>query len=111
MVIVPSWAFGPWAWPTRVGASRCASRISRSTRAFDVRTPCHRSRAQTLRCPSPRKTAAASTARISLSNVSSLHCGFGPRRRRGRAGPAARPFVAYTVERATSHTRHTRARP
>jgi hypothetical protein len=35
------------------GASRSCSRISRSTRRLEVRVPPWRSRAQTLRCPSP----------------------------------------------------------
>ena len=39
----------PAAAPDRVGASRPASRISRSTRPLDVRTPARRSRAQALR--------------------------------------------------------------
>ena len=49
VVIVPSWAFGPWAWPTRCGAWRSCSRISRRTRSLEVRMPWWRSRAQTLR--------------------------------------------------------------
>ena len=79
VVIVPSCAFGPCACPPRVGARSCASRISRSTRALDVRTPCQRNRAHTLRWPSPRKGAAASTVWIRSSSSASLHCGFGPR--------------------------------
>src|SRR3989454_4795921 len=39
-------------WIARVGASSCASRINRSTRAFEVRTPAMRNRAHTLRWPS-----------------------------------------------------------
>jgi hypothetical protein len=47
-------------------------------------------------------SAAARTARIASSRASSLHCGFGPRRREGPAGAVARSFTAYTVKRATS---------
>ena len=49
VVIVPSWLRGPRRRPTRVGASSPASRISRSTRPLEVRTPDRRSRAQALR--------------------------------------------------------------
>ena len=49
VVIVPSCTRGPRRRPTRVGASSPASRISRSTRPFEVRTPASRSRAHTLR--------------------------------------------------------------
>jgi hypothetical protein len=51
--MVPSWAFGPCGRPTRRGASRSCSRIKRSTRRLEVRTPAKRRRAQTLRWPSP----------------------------------------------------------
>jgi len=45
-MMVPSWLHGPRGDPTREGASRSFSRISRSTRRFEVRTPATRSRAQ-----------------------------------------------------------------
>jgi hypothetical protein len=48
-MMVPSWRRGPRGVPTRDGASRSFSRISRSTRRFEVRTPATRSRAHTLR--------------------------------------------------------------
>ncbi len=48
-MMVPSWLRGPRGAPTRAGASRPCSRISRKTRRLDVRTPARRSRAQTLR--------------------------------------------------------------
>jgi hypothetical protein len=38
VVMVPLCAAAPCAWPTRVGASKRASRIRRKTRALDVRT-------------------------------------------------------------------------
>jgi hypothetical protein len=52
-MMVPSWLRGPRGAPPREGASRSCARISRSTRRREVRTPRTRSRAQTLRCPSP----------------------------------------------------------
>ena len=50
-MMVPSWLRGPRGVPTRNGASRSFSRMSRSTRRFEVRTPAMRSRAQTLAVP------------------------------------------------------------
>src|SRR3954471_18329801 len=47
-MMVPSWLRGPRGAPTREGASRLFSRMSRSTRRLDVRRPATRSRAQTL---------------------------------------------------------------
>jgi hypothetical protein len=44
---------GPKTRWVRLGAKRPACRMSRSTRGFEVRIPCARKRAQTLRCPSP----------------------------------------------------------
>ena len=38
-MMVPSWVRGPRGEPAREGASRPCSRISRSTRRFEVRTP------------------------------------------------------------------------
>jgi hypothetical protein len=52
VMIVPVWGFSALE-SVRAGATNCASRISRSTRAFDVRTSAKRSRAHTLRWPSP----------------------------------------------------------
>src|SRR5689334_25026189 len=48
-MMVPSWLRGPRCDPARDGASRSCSRMSRSTRRFEVRTPARRSLAQTLR--------------------------------------------------------------
>ena len=39
VVMVPSCAFGPCAWPARGGAWRSCSRINRRTRSFEVRIP------------------------------------------------------------------------
>jgi hypothetical protein len=52
VMIVPGWGFVGFG-SVRDGASNFASRISRSTRALDVRTCWKRSRAHTLRWPSP----------------------------------------------------------
>ena len=102
MRIVRSWAAGPWACPTRVGASSPAARMRRRTRAFEVRTWRTRRRAQTFRCPSPTNGVAAKTSWICSRSAASLHRGVGPRRCPGR--PAVRRvFVAYTVDRGTSH--------
>jgi hypothetical protein len=48
-MMVPSWLRGPRGSPTRPGASRAFSRISRSTRRSELRMPAIRSRAQTFR--------------------------------------------------------------
>ena len=79
-MIVPSWLRGPRGAPTREGASRPFSRISRRTRRSEVRIPLMRSRAQTFRCPSPWKGLAASTARIASSKAASGIGPAGPRR-------------------------------
>ena len=52
-IIVPSWLRGPRGLPARVAAARPFLRISRRTRSFEVRNPAWRSRAHTLRYPSP----------------------------------------------------------
>ena len=54
-MIVPSWLRGPRGRPTRLVAKRPLSRIRRRTRSLEVRSPAWRSRAQTLRWPSPWK--------------------------------------------------------
>ena len=110
VVILPSWARGPCGAPVRVGVSRFASRSKRSTRGLEVRTPSARSRAQALRCPSPTHSEVASTWRIRASSSASEYCVLGPRLL-GSAVRWRRPRAAYTVERATSHQRHTRASP
>jgi hypothetical protein len=48
-MMVPSCARGPRADPTRVGANKALSRISRSTRLSEARVPAARSQAHTLR--------------------------------------------------------------
>ena len=63
-MMVLSWLRGPRGAPTRVGASRSWARIRRSTRRLEVRTPFMRSRAQTLRWPSPWKGLPVRMARI-----------------------------------------------
>ena len=52
-MMVPSWLRGPRAGPARVGAGRSCSRVGRSTRRLEVRSPAWRSLAQTFLCPSP----------------------------------------------------------
>ena len=49
VVIVPSCAVVPCAWPTRCGAWRSCTRINRRTRSCEVRIPSTRSFAQTFR--------------------------------------------------------------
>src|SRR3954465_3858654 len=85
-MIVPSWLRGPRGAPVREGASRPCSRISRSTRRREVRTPPWRSLAHTLRWPSPWDGLAASTARTASRSSAS---GIGPTGP-GRPGAAAR---------------------
>src|SRR5918912_769563 len=88
-MIVPSWLRGPRGAPFREGASRPCSRVSRSTRRLEVRTPPWRSLAQTLRWPSPWNGLAASTARIASSRSAS---GIGPTGP-GRRGAALQPLA------------------
>ena len=85
-----SWLRGPRGDPTRDGASRSLSRISRNTRRFEVRTPATRSLAQILRWPSPWKGLPASTARIAASNAASGIGPTGPGRRSGSVPGGAR---------------------
>src|SRR5215204_405526 len=82
-MMVPSWLRGPRGEPTRVGASSPCTRISRSTRRLEVRSPAWRSLAQTFLCPSPWKGLAARTPRIAASRAL-VHGG-------GRAGSGG-PF-------------------
>src|SRR5918998_6246447 len=82
-MMVPAWARGPRGEPTREGARRPCSPISRSTRRFEVRTPAWRSRAQTFLCPSPWKGLAASTARTASASAASGIAPTGPGRRGG----------------------------
>jgi len=71
----------------RCGDSRLCSPITRSTRLRATRMPLiTRSRAQTLRWPSPVHGERARSARIAASRASSDTAGFGPRRRAGAAG-------------------------
>ena len=77
----------------RCGDRRAFSRISRSTRLRAMRSPSRtRSRAQTLRWPSPDQGERARSARIAASRAVSGTAGFGPRRPVGRAG--AKPCAA-----------------
>jgi hypothetical protein len=92
--IVPSWLRGPRDGPCRVGASSAFSRISRNVRRRVVCTPRRRSRAWTLRWPSPRMpctfSASASTSRTWPSKASSDSAVRGPGLLRGVA--VARAF-------------------
>ena len=108
-MIVPSWLRGPRGEPARAGASRSCWPISRSTRRNDVRTPRRRSRAQTLRCPSPWKGLSASTARIATTSSASGIGPAGPRRRGGSDASGCR--YRYRVARESRQTRQTRAVP
>src|SRR3954451_7600502 len=74
-MIVPSWLRGPRGVPVREGASRPCSRIGRSTRRREVRTPPWRNLAHTLRWPSAWNGLAASTARTASRSSAS---GIGP---------------------------------
>ena len=77
--------FGPWACPPRVGTSSWASRISWRTRALDVRTPCQRNRAHTLRWPAP-------SAAEYPSNTDRILCSPSPSWQRPRACPSSPRF-------------------
>jgi hypothetical protein len=73
-------------------------RISRSTRRNEVRVPAWRSRAQTLRCPSPWNGLAASTSRIAVVSASSDIAPSGPRRCDiGSTGRRARVLLRQTL--------------
>ena len=64
-----------------VGASSPASRVSLSTRLREVQTPrSRRSRAHTLRWPSPTNGLSASTPRICASSSASVIAPTGPGR-------------------------------
>ena len=103
--------------PTRVGANRSWARIRRSTRRLEVRTPFMRSRAQTLRWPSPWKGLSVRMARIRMSSAASGIAPTGPGRRAG-SDAASDPSLErggercrWTVARDTRQIRHTRASP
>jgi len=71
----------------RCGDNRACSRITRSTRLRATRMQSiTRSRAQTLRWPSPVHGERARSARIAANRASSETTGLGPRRRAGTAG-------------------------
>jgi hypothetical protein len=78
VVMRPSWAFGPCGAPTRWWASRPCSRMSRRTRRRLVRTPAKRSRAHSLRWPSPWKGLAVRSLLISWTKPSSDIAPSGP---------------------------------
>lgn len=63
--------------------------MSRRTRRAAVRMPLERSRAQTLRYPSPVKGELAMISRIATRRMASLAGPRGPRRRGGRGSFAA----------------------
>ena len=80
VMMVPSWSFGS-PWRPRCGDSSPCVRITRSTCVWATRIPSKsRSRAWTLRWPSPWKGDRARSARIAASNCSSESRGLGPRR-------------------------------
>ena len=74
----------------RWGDSRPCSRMSRSRRLRDTRTPSiARSLAQTFRCPSPVHGDRSRSAWMAASNASSPTLGLGPRRAEADAGATA----------------------
>jgi hypothetical protein len=68
-MMVPSCERGPRGEPVREGREQAVLAHQPQHPALEVRTPPWRSRAQTLRCPSPWKGLAASTARIRGGSV------------------------------------------
>src|SRR4051794_25005624 len=78
VVIVPSWALEPRGRPARWCASRPCSRITRRTRRRLVRIPAKRSRAHSLRWPSPWKGLAVRSFLISPTKSSSNIAPSGP---------------------------------
>jgi len=108
-MMVPSWLRGPLGEPTRDGASRPCCPISRETRRRDVQMPPMRSRAHTLRWPSPWKGQPERMARVASSSAAFAIGPDGPRRRGGDAGADAR--CRWTVARDMRQTRQTRASP
>ena len=85
--VVDSWADDAWG---SAGGKRLACRMSRSTRAFEVRIPRARNRAQTLRWPSPRNGEVASTCRICSVKTASVYKVLGPRLMGVAGGVSAR---------------------
>ena len=70
VMISPTWGFPPRR-RQRWGESRLFSRITRSTRLRETRMPRQtRSRAQTLRCPSPSQGDASRSASMATSRAS-----------------------------------------
>ena len=102
VMISPTWGSSATAAPQRWGESRLFSRITRSTRL--PRMPRQtRSRAQTLRCPSPSQGDASRSASMATSRASSEIEGFGPRRFAGGRSAVALPGF-HGVERGTGKT-------
>ena len=86
-------------------ASRLFSRITRSTRLRETRMPRQtRSRAQTLRCPSPSQGDASRSASMATSRASSEIEGFGPRRFAGGRSRGGLLPGFHGVERGTGKT-------
>ena len=82
VIMRPSWA-SPCRARWRCGDSRPFSRINRSTRLRATRMPSSmRSRAHTLRCPSPIQGERSRSARMALSTAASAIAGLAPRRNR-----------------------------
>ena len=81
VMISPTWGF-PITAAAAMGREQVVrSRITRSTRLLETRMPRQtRSRAQTLRCPSPSQGDASRSASMATSRASSEIEGFGPRR-------------------------------
>jgi len=112
VVIVRSWVSGPRTPVGRSQARMPCSRMILRTRRIEVRTPrsC-RSRAQTLRWPSPTKGVDASTARISARTCLSERKVFGPRFAGILGAPSASALWRWPVARASRHARQTRRMP
>jgi hypothetical protein len=88
------------------------SRMILSTRRIEVRTPCPwRSRAQTLRSPSPTKRFEARTERIPARSSSSERKAFGPRLAGILGAASVCALWRWTVAQESRHARQTRRMP
>jgi hypothetical protein len=96
-----------------VGASRPASRISRSTRLRLVQMPRSRSRAVIFLWPSPTNGDSAISRRIAARSSGSGIAPTGPERRRAHRAPGSerlrRRRCSHAADLETPATRHTRA--
>jgi hypothetical protein len=88
VVIEPSWSLAGRDG-RRCGESKLFSPMIRSTRVRLTRMPSiTRSRAQTLRCPSPVHGERARSRWMAASSSASLRAGFGPGRPTGLGRPS-----------------------